>query len=107
MKWAKDNQGRWHELFSLELCDKCLKDVIGIYVVFYRMGEEDNGQEKFTVLKLGQGHIKTKLLELRKDPEMIGQKSRHPLVTWMPVHPMLLDKIERILSKNLDPIREF
>jgi hypothetical protein len=106
MKWAKDHENRWYKLFELELCEKCLKDLVGIYVVFYQSNDVD-GEEKFTVLKLGQGHIKTKLLELRKDPHMMEQKVKQPLVTWMSVHPMLLDKVEKLMSKNLDPIREF
>ncbi|MBI5804831.1 hypothetical protein HZA73_02165 [candidate division TA06 bacterium] len=65
-----------------------------------------SGSPKYSVLKLGQGHIKTKLLQLRKDPVMSIHRDKEPLVTWIPVPPLHLDSIEQALNEKLEPIIE-
>jgi len=106
MKWAKKSNGQWHKLFELELCERCLKDLTGVYVVFYREKNSPLGNPKYSVLRLGQGHIKTRLLQLRKDPAISCRRGEDLLVTWIPVPQKYLDKIEQVLSKKLEPIME-
>jgi hypothetical protein len=106
MKWAKKSNGQWHKLFELELCERCLKDVTGVYIVFYKEKKLPSGSSKYLVLKLGQGHVKTKLLQLRKDPAMSVHRDKDPLVTWIPVPPLHLDNIEQVLNEKLEPIME-
>ena len=106
MKWAKKSNGQWHKLFELELCEKCLKDLTGVYVVFYSEKTTPVDGPIYSVLKLGQGHIKNKLLQLRKDPAMSKHREKGPFVTWISAPPSLLDEIELVLSKNLEPIME-
>ena len=106
MKWAKKSDGQWHKLFELELCERCLKDLTGVYIVFYKGKNLPSGGPKYSVLKLGQGHVKTKLLQLRKDPAMSKHREKGPFVTWISAPPSLLDRIELVLSKNLEPIME-
>lgn len=106
MKWAKKSDGQWHKLFELELCERCLKDLTGVYLVFYKKNNLPPENHRYSVLSLGQGHVKTKLMQLRKDPAMSKHREKGPFVTWISAPPSLLDKIELVLSKNLEPIME-
>ncbi len=75
-------------------------------MVFYPAKNSSLDNSQYSVLKLGQGHVKTKLLQLRNDPGMIKHQDKEPFVTWIVVPPEFLDKIEQLLAKNLEPIME-
>jgi len=106
MKWVKKDNGQWYKLFELELCEGSFQDLAGIYLVFYPAKNSPLHNPQYSVLKLGQGHVKTKILQLRNDPEMIKHQGNEPFVTWIVVPPELMDKIEQVLVKNLGPIME-
>ncbi len=96
LEWIKCRGGEWCELNRLDLSHKNLKNIDGVFILWY-------GKDDRTILRTGNGRIATLLLENREDIAIQAFSKYGLYVTWALV-PMFKRKgVEIYLSKTLNP----
>jgi len=102
LEWIKCLGDRWCDFFDVRLDSRHFDELDGVYIVWYWQ------EKKYlpTVVRVGQGNIRERLLQDRKRPSILALKDYDLLVTWAAVGESQLDGIERYLGETLDPIIE-
>ena len=90
----------WHELNAVDLSANCSNKARGVYLIW--RGEESLSQA--VVIYVGQGNIRERLSEHRRDPEIQKHGSISTLfVTWAEVSNDNLDGVEEFLAQIYRP----
>jgi len=93
VKWAKYKKQGWCKLNTLNL--EHVK-TSGVFVIW-------KPQDKYNVIRIGQGHIASELQKLRNDTSIVRFGS-DLLVTWCSIQTQFRDGVERYLYEQYSPI---
>lgn len=93
VKWAKYKKKGWCKLNTLNLE---LVKTSGIYIIW-------KPQDKYNVIRIGQGNIASELQDLRND-STIANFGSDLLVTWCSVQSQFRDGVERYLYEQYSPV---
>jgi len=96
LNWIKCGKGNWCNLLDVNLEHEHFNDLGGIYIIWH------GGHNAWTV-RVGQGDIKDRLLNHRKDKEILEYKDYGLWVTWARVDLKYRDGIEAYLANELNP----
>ncbi|HCM81891.1 MAG: hypothetical protein UW22_C0002G0008 [Candidatus Gottesmanbacteria bacterium GW2011_GWB1_44_11c] len=100
LTWIKNqNNNQWFDLLRLNLDAPYFQDKYGVYIVWY------SGPSEARVIRIGQGHIGTRLKEHRVNPEITRYSYSGQLkVTWAIVIEEYRDGIEAFLFDSYKPL---
>lgn len=87
------DNGSWCGFLTVNLEHKYFDGKEGVYIIWQRRGP---------IIRIGQGIIRDRLLEHRKDSTIISYPNL--LVTWAVVPTESRDGVERYLSNQLNPL---
>lgn len=93
VKWAKYKKQGWCKLNTLNL--EQVKTT-GIFIIW-------KPQDKYNVIRIGQGHIASELQNLRNDTT-IARFGAELLVTWCSVQQKYRNGVERYLYEQYSPV---
>ena len=99
LEWMKCLGDTWCNLFGVKLDCNHFKGMEGIYIIWY-------WQDGYipVAARVGQGHIRERLLQHIQEPEILALRDYNLLVTWAAVEEHQRDGIERYLGDTLYPI---
>ncbi len=100
VEWIKNqNNNQWFDLLRLNLDAPYFQDKEGVYVIWY------SGPSEAKVIRVGQGHIGTRLKEHRANPEITRYSYSGQLkVTWAIVDRRDRDGAEAFLFDSYKPL---
>ncbi|MDD2753866.1 MAG: hypothetical protein PHT44_04640 [Candidatus Portnoybacteria bacterium] len=87
------NNGSWCGFFTVNLAHPYFDNMEGVYIIW---------QEKGPIIRVGQGNIRDRLSEHRKDSKI--NIFNNLLVTWAVVSEDSRNGVERYLANRLNPI---
>ena len=96
INWQRCTGNAWCELIPLDLEHPHFNHLEGIYIIWH-------GGQISHVVRIGQGIIKNRLAEHRKDPDILKYKTEGLFVTWAHVPKSNRDNIEAFLFNELNP----
>ena len=100
LNWVRCQDDTWCKLDSVDLAHEYFNNMQGVYIIWV------GGEEPQVVVYVGQGNIKERLTEHRKNPEIFlyGDILGTDLyVTWATVARQDRDAIEAYLADKWDP----
>lgn len=100
VNWVKNNSnGQWFDLLRLNLNAPYFLDKIGVYVIWYAGATAK-------VIRVGQGHIGSRLSEHRNNPEISRYSNYGQLkVSWALIgSQQLRDGVEKFLYNSYNPL---
>ena len=100
LNWVRGQDDTWYKLDSVDLAHEYFNNMQGVYIIWV------GGEEPQVVVYVGQGNIKERLTEHRKNPEIFlyGDILGTDLyVTWATVARQDRDAIEAYLADKWDP----
>ena len=100
LHWMKGQNSTWYTLDSIDLAHEHFNTMHGVYIIWV------GGKEPQVVVYVGQGNIKERLTEHRKNPEIFlyGDVLDTDLyVTWATVARQNCDAVEAYLADKWDP----
>ncbi len=100
LTWIRGQDEAWYKLNSVDLAHEHFNNRHGVYIIWV------GGEEPQVVVYVGQGHIKERLDEHRKNPEIFlyGDVLDTDLyVTWAAVARQDRDAVEAYLADKWDP----
>jgi len=98
LEWIKCEGDVWCNLFTVDLNHSHFDGLEGVYIIWYWQ----NSNLPITV-RVGQGVIRDRLAQHRKDAEILAYKQYNLYVTWAMVAESQRDGVERYLGENLNP----
>jgi len=98
--WIKNqNNDQWFDFLRLNLDSPYFQEKKGVYVIWY------TGSSEAKVIRIGQGHIGTRLKEHRSNPEISKYSNYGQLkVSWAIVDPQHRDGVEAYLFDSYNPL---
>jgi hypothetical protein len=99
--WVKNtnNTDQWFDLLKLDLNSSYFNNAEGVYVIWY------TAPNQAKAIRVGQGHIGSRLREHRGNPEITKYAQYGALkVTWALVSPEYRDGIEVFLYNTYLPL---
>lgn len=100
INWVKNqNNNQWFDFLRLNLDSPYFQDKEGVYVIWYA------GPSEAKVIRIGQGHIATRLKEHRSNPEITKYSNYGQLkVSWAIVDSQYRDGVEAFLFDSYNPL---
>lgn len=96
VQWSQDQGGTWCTLSEVELEHTSFDGVEGVYIIWHR------DQESLT-LRVGQGPIRERLTQERKNGRLLAYGLSKLAVTWAQVNPLHREAVVSYLSTTLKP----
>lgn len=96
LDWQKCQGNVWGNFLGVDLQHNHFNDMHGVYIIWH------GGQNPATV-RVGQGNIRDRLQEHRKDNSILAYKEDNLFVTWASVSTSSCDGVERYLAETLKP----
>ena len=94
--WNKCQGEQWCNLFRVNLEDQHFANLEGVYVIWH------GGHSPATV-RVGQGIVKDRLAEHRRDPAILQHQPHGVFVTWAQIGAYQRDGVEKYLGDTLKP----
>jgi len=98
LKWNDCKGDQWCPFLDVDLNHSHFNDMEGVYIIWYW----DN--DKPVTVRIGQGIIKDRLSEHRKDPEILEYEDKDMYVTWARIGMSEQDAVEKYLADTLEPL---
>ncbi len=93
LSWVKCGD-EWCDFFNVDLADNEFDNAAGIYIIWVKSGP---------TIFIGQGVIRYRLRNHRKQKEFLDLRNEELLVTWAHVEEFYRDNVERNLADRLSP----
>lgn len=97
LEWFKCFGNKWCNLYEVDLDHSHFDGRTGVYVIWY-------GEKKPTVLRVGQGFLRDRLNEERKDHILAAYRHNGLFVTWAKVMEYDCASVEKYLGDVLKPV---
>lgn len=96
LTWIKCEGDVWCDLLNVNFNNSHFDDMEGVYIIWH-------GGDKPATVRVGQGFIRNRLVQHRKETEILAYKRYNLYVTWAKVDKRLRDGVERYLGYTLNP----
>jgi hypothetical protein len=97
VSWYKCKGSIWCELGRLDLENKNVSDVVGVYILWAQNGDER------VIIKIGQGRIADELKKNMKELAIMAFMVHGLFVTWAEISPSKIKKVYSWLIHELKP----
>ena len=97
LEWFKCFGDNWGDLLEINLDHNHFDGMRGVYIIW-------SGGKSPTVLKVGQGNIRERLYEHKKDYVLAAYHQNGLYVTWAKVPELECCGVERYLGETLKPV---
>ena len=97
LTWNKYEGGVWCRLHTVDLTHKHFDYMGGVYIIWH-------GGENAHTVRVGQGVIRDRITEHRKDRDIIIYAHFNLYITWARVPSEYRDGIEKYLADKLNPL---
>lgn len=95
LNWIKSTEARWLPLLTFNI--EAMSNWSGVYTIWHM---EPNSR----YVRIGQGNIRDRLSEHRKDPDVLAYESKGLYVTWALVPANQQNGVEAFLASKLNPL---
>ena len=95
VEWIRCTGNQWCNLRELNL--DAIQEEKGVYIIWH-------GGSPSRTVRIGQGDLKDRLEEHRKDEEILSYQEKGLFVTWAEVPESCLDGVENYLAGRLPPL---
>lgn len=98
VNWGDCKGDVWCSFANLNLGDQFFDDKVGVYIIWH-------GGPNSKVVKVGQGNIRERVKDHRKDPDILAYENLSLYVTWTcDITGQELDGVENYLGNKLNPL---
>jgi hypothetical protein len=98
LDWKTLDSHNWTSFVDLDLQDSRLEGVTGIFFIWSRDLPYPQS------IRIGQGNIRDRLIEMRNDPEVMAYQDKHPYVAWCSPPQSQIDGIITFMYQERPPL---
>lgn len=96
LNWIKCGGQQWCDFLKLSLDHPHFNNLEGVYIIWH-------GGSNASVVRVGQGVIRERLMVHREDPAILKYKDFNLFATWAAVSTLYRDGVERYLAEKWNP----